>query len=115
MHTPEEQTRRGDIVHQAEQVAHAAADGADFAEGPFTISICDVDLPAFIWNEVVYVQVPLQGFFDAVAAAISHGLSDLEARISEAGRTALSSADFRRELSRSPVVGQGVVRDSGEW
>lgn len=113
MHSAEGSQRPGDIVQQAESVANAAQDGANFAEGPFTISVCDIDLPAFIWDGAVYVQMPLTGFLDAFTASLVSSISDLEARISEAGRAALSSDDFRAALPRTRVAESSVVR-SGE-
>jgi hypothetical protein len=114
MHYTQEPSGGGWLLQQAQQVANAAQNGADFAEGPFTISVCDVDLPAFIWDGAVFVQVPLEGFFDAITAAVLDSLRDLEVRVSEAGRAALSSTDFRSALPRTPVVESRVVRDSGE-
>lgn len=109
MHNAEESQGQRDIVHEAEQVANAAQDSPDFAEGPFTIAFRDVDLPAFIFHGVVYVQMPLEGFLDAVTASLYAVLRDMEIGISEAGRAALSSDDFRATLPRATVAGEGLV------
>jgi hypothetical protein len=114
VHHSEKPQGLGDILFQAQQIANAAQDGPDFAEGPFTISFRDVDIPAFIWDGAVYVQMPLEGFLDAVTAALSEVLRDLEVGISEAGRAALSYTNFRATLPRAFVAKSGVVRDSGE-
>lgn len=114
MHSTEGSQGFSHIIQQAEQVSHAAQDGPDFAEGPFTISFRHVDIPAFIWDGTVYVQMPLEGFLDAVTATLGEVLSDMEIGISEAGRAALSSDDFRATLPRSSVAQSGVVRGGGE-
>jgi hypothetical protein len=114
MHNTEGPKGPGDILQQAQQIADAATNGTDNAYGPFTLTVCDVDLPAFIWDGDVYIQAPLQGFFDAVAACVSDSIGDLEARISEARRAALASDYFRLTLPVTRVVESVVVRDSGE-
>jgi len=91
--TPEEEARYGDVVQQAEQIAHAALDSTVTEIRPFTLIVCDVDVPCVVANGDVYVQTTLQGFHDAVSAALLEFLSSLEARISEARSTALASAD----------------------
>jgi len=109
MHTPEESQGFGDILQQAQQIADAATHSEVGSCRTFTLSICDVDVPCVISDGEVYVQTTLQGFHDAVSAAMVEFLGSLEARISEARRTALAHADFFPEVHFKRVVGGDVV------
>src|SRR5689334_5452032 len=114
MHTPEEPQRIGDVIQQAEQIAHAAIDSEVGSVRTLTITICDVDVPCIISNGDVYVQTTLQGFCDAVQSTMVEFLRSLEDRISEARRVALAHADFFPAVHFKRVAGEDVVRDSGE-
>jgi len=114
MHTPEESQGHGDVIQQAESIAHAAADSADQPIQSFIISIFDVDLPAFLVDGQLYVQAPLQGVLDAFEATLSTRLTALEAGISEARRTALALSRDGRAISQFILDLDGVVRGSGE-
>lgn len=104
MHTPEKETRIGDDVLQAIALAVAEAMRDDSESQAFIFSLCDVDLPAFVRDGTLYVQAPLPLIFDAFAAYVSDGLSHLEARISEARRSALALDSDGRAIHRAPVA-----------
>lgn len=73
-----------------------------------TITIGNVDLPAFVLDGLVYIQAPLPDIFEAFAEDISAFVRDLEARVSEAGGTALSLDSVGRAIFGASVAGKGV-------
>lgn len=114
MHTSEEPSWNGDVFQQAESIA-SAADLRQVADAHFlTVVICDVDVPCTISNGELYVQAPFQIVLDALQAALSEFLGDLETRISETRRTALASTDFLPHVYFKRVAGDDVVRGGGE-
>lgn len=114
MHTPQESQGFSDVVQQAQQIAHATDDSEVGSFRPITVTICDVDLSCIITNGEVYVQTTLQGFHDALSAAMVEFLSDLEAGISEARSSALAHARDFPQFHVKRVVESDVVRDCGE-
>jgi hypothetical protein len=114
VHTAKEPTRDSQhlLAALAQQVTEAI--GADLAGGAFIVTICDVDLPAFMADGELYVQAPLPLVFDAFAAYVSDSLSALEIGISDTRRAALSSARNGRAVPGTSVVVEGVVRDGAE-
>jgi hypothetical protein len=96
--TPSEQARHRDRVLEALADADAKNDGKDRVSPIGSVIICDIDLPLFILNGVVYLQAPLEDVVDAFTAQISDLLSNLEGRISEARSAALSLASLQPTL-----------------
>jgi hypothetical protein len=78
--------------------------------GAFTITVRDVDLPAFVSHGTVYVQTPLQGFFDATPAQVSADIRRMETRVSEAGRAALAPDSAAHTVLSKRMVVSRVVR-----
>jgi hypothetical protein len=115
MHTPEEQAGCDSHVLTEESSADAAEDRADRHILPYTISIGDVDLPAFVSGGKLYVQATLTRIFEAFAEDLPAFIRDMEIRVSgPGGRTLPLTRDGR------PVHGQELViallgGDSEEW
>jgi hypothetical protein len=104
VHTSETETWFSEDVLKAFALAVTEA-MRDGAEGDaFIFTLCDVDLPAFVRNGTLYIQAPLPLVFDAFAAYISDGLSNLEARISEARSAALAPNRNGRTVHGAPVA-----------
>lgn len=99
-------------VHQAVTVADAQANRANRPRRPFTISIGDIDLPAYVSGGVVYIQAPLPHILKAVGAHVSDILSGVEARVSVARSGALPSAGDGGPVHRPRVAKPRVVPDS---
>jgi hypothetical protein len=110
--TPD-QTRRSDDILETESVSDAEAIRTDKPEAAFTITVCDVDLPAFIYCGELYVQAPIQDIFDAFVSAMCGSIRHLETGISETRSAALSSAALQRVLPGFRVAERYVV--SGGW
>jgi hypothetical protein len=110
--TPNE-AGNSDDVFKAEPEQDAEAIRTDTPEAAFTIAICDVDLPAFIYRGELYVQAPIQDIFDAFAASMCGSIRHLETGISETRSAALSSAALQRVLPGFRVAERYVV--SGGW
>lgn len=105
MHNPSpEQARGSDDVLETQQVADAENDRENQPKYVGQIIISDVDLPLYVADGHCYVQATLEEFSDAIVAAVTQMLSDLETRISEAGSSALSSAAIQRELPGLPMA-----------
>lgn len=109
MHSPEKPSRRGDLIQQAQSIADAAMRSTSGTVHPFTLVICDVDVPCFITDGEVYVQAPLQIVHDALSAQMVEFLRDLEARISETRRAALASVGVFPAVHVTNVVSGDVV------
>lgn len=79
---------------------------------PWTITIGNTDLPAFISDGKLYVQAPLPRVFEAFAEDLSAFIGDLEIRVSRAGCTAFSLDSDGRPVYGSCLAEQSLVRDS---
>lgn len=115
MHNAEEQSGFHSHVQPQEPRADAAEDLTVGFVTACTISIGNVDLPAFVSDGVVYIQAPLPDIFEAFAEDLSAFISDLEVRVSEAGSAALSldrhgRAFYRAAVARTRVGGSGEQR-----
>jgi len=113
MHSPEEKAGLSDDVFAqvTQQVLEAMQPGLTAVA--LTVTLCDVDLPAFVVDGELYVQAPLPLIFDAFAAYISDGLSVLETRVSETRSAALASAHLQPTVLEQIVAEQSVVRNGG--
>ncbi len=81
--------------------------------GAITITIRDLDLPAFVSHGTVYIQIPLQGIFDASPSQVSADIRRMETRVSEAGRATLApDSPAHTVLSKRMVVSR-LVRSRG--
>lgn len=106
---------RDELLAQV-QIAHAQAHSQGRHPVALKVTLCDVDLPAFVSDGQLYVQAPLQRIFEAFAEDLSAFLGDMEVRISaETGRGALPLDRHWCPVSGAPVAIPCVVRGCGEW
>lgn len=75
-----------------------------------TVTIGNVDLPAFLSDGLVYIQAPLPLIFEAFVEDLPAFIIDLEIGVSTKGGTPLSLAGDGRAFLISPVAEPGVVR-----
>lgn len=94
--------------------ADAQKNGDDRSLVTLTVTVGDVDLPAFVSDGILYVQAPLPDIFKAFAEDLSEFLSDLEVRVSDSRGTALSFDSDGRPILESFLAEPSLVRDSGE-
>jgi len=83
------------------------------ASGPrcaLTVTVGNVDLPAFLSGGVVYIQAPLPHVFEAFGEDLSEFVRDLEVGVSTTRGTPLSLDGNGRAILIPTVAKQGVVR-----
>jgi hypothetical protein len=95
--------------HSTVQIEDAAALRKDGRDGPFTVTIGDTDLPAFLSNGVLYLQAPLGLFFEAFAEDLPAFLRDMEIRISDSRGRPFSLNSDGRPVSREGLAEPRVV------
>jgi hypothetical protein len=94
----------GDTVHTTIAVEDAQTLFEDRRGGTFTVTLGDVDLPAFFSHGRLYVQAPLPHIFEAFAENLPAFLRDMEIRISdERGRP------FSLDCHGHPVLSTGLA------
>jgi hypothetical protein len=98
-------TWQGDVVHQAESESHVATLRQNGWRGSFTVTIGNVDLPAFVSDGKLYIQAPLPLVFQAFAEDIRAFLRDMEIRVSDA-----RGAPFPLDRNGRPVPGARVAK-----
>ncbi len=64
----------------------------------FTVTLCDVDLPAFISDGRIYIQAPLQELAHAFDTYFSKRRRNLAAGVPKARRPTLSPVDNGRAV-----------------
>jgi hypothetical protein len=111
---PDIDSRQGDNVQPKKPRKNAKAGRANRTWFAFTVTIRDVDLPAFFSDGTIYIQAPLALVCDAFDADIPAIKRDLETGVSKARGTPLPPVDLRNPVPGTPLGGQSVVRDSGE-
>lgn len=114
MHTPDEQAGTDSHVLEEESREDAAEDRHDRHILPYTVTIGDVDLPAFVSNGKLYVQATLTRIFEAFAEDLPAFVRDMEVRVSDSRGGALSLARDGRPVHGADVVSSLVGRDSAE-
>ena len=75
-----------------------------------TVTVGNVDLPAFLSNGLVYIQAPLPHVFEAFGESLPEFVRDLEVGVSTTRGTPLSLNGDGRAVLIPPVAEQGVVR-----
>jgi hypothetical protein len=98
-------TWQGDIVHETEQGEDAPTIRLRRSRGALTVTVGDVDLPAFVSNGQLYIQAPLPLVFEAFAESLSDFIRDMEIGVSGAGGRSLSL-----DRDGRPVFGAGVAK-----
>lgn len=93
------------VIHTALKVEDAQTLRAYPFLVDVTVTIGDVDLPAFVSDGKLYIQAPLPHIFQAFAESISDFIRDMEVRVSTAGGTPLSL-----DSNGSPVLGSRVAK-----
>lgn len=112
MSYPEAHSRSGRKVLAKIKASNAEALRSDRSRCPWTVTIGNVDLPAFISDGKLYIQAPLPQVFEALAENISDFICDMEVRVSSAGGTTLSLDSDGRPLSGAAMAESSLVRDS---
>jgi hypothetical protein len=102
-----------DTVHTSLSVEDAAALRQDRQSGSFTVTIGNVDLPAYLSSGVLYLQAPLGLFIEAFAEDLPAFLRDMEVRISDARGAAFSLNCDGRPVSLAGLAEPRVV--SNRW
>jgi len=111
MHTAEEQSTRGSNAVLEEIESEDDEDiSSDRSICPFVITVCDVDLPAFISNGVFYLQAPLFDVLKACHETLYTGGYGVEVRVSGTWGTALPPADHERAVHRARMAFKSLVR-----
>lgn len=110
MHTAQISSRRRNQVLASLARTDAQMRGAPGYVGDWTITIGDVDLPAFISDGILYVQAPLPSVFKAFAEDVSEFICDMEIRVSKEGGPAFSLDSNGRPVPGTPVAKPLVVR-----
>lgn len=113
MHYEHDDAGDGHIVHTAISEPNAQTLRQDRRGGSFTVTIGDVDLPAFVSHGVLYLEAPLGRVFEAFAENISEFLRDMEVRISDSRGTAFSLDSNGHPVSIAGLAEPRVVRNSG--
>lgn len=80
----------------------------------FTVTVGNVDLPAFVSSGILYVQAPLPKLFEAFAEDLSDFLRDMEVGISDSRGTSFSLDRNGRPVHREKLAQSGVVRSGGK-
>lgn len=110
MQADDSYTWGGEVVHQTFAEPNAPTLRQDRSTGAITVTIGNVDLPAFVSNGQLYVQAPLPHLFEAFAESLSEFVSDMEVRVSIAGGTTLSLDRDGRPVSGARVAKSRMVR-----
>jgi hypothetical protein len=92
---------------QKSDVENFRASGSRHA---LTVTVGNVDLPAFISNGLVYIQAPLPNVFEAFGESLPEFVRDLEIGVSTTRGTPLSLDGNGRAVLIPPMAEQGVVR-----
>lgn len=114
MHTPDEQAGFDSHVLEEESREDAEEDRHDRHILPYTVSIGDVDLPAFVSNGRLYIQATLTRVFEAFAEDLPAFVRDMEVRVSGAGGRPLSLTSTGRPVHGEDLVSARVGGDSEE-
>jgi hypothetical protein len=101
-------------VHTAVAQPHAQTLRKDRSGGPFTVTLGDTDLPAFLSDGVLCIQAPLRLLFEAFAEDFSAFLRDLEIRISDSRGTPFSLDCHGRPVSL-PGLAEPRVVSNRRW
>lgn len=105
MHTPDEQTGFDSHVLTEESREDVAEDRHDRHILPYTVTIGDVDLPAFVSNGKLYVQATLTRIFEAFIEDLPAFVGDMEIRVSDSrGRTLPLTRDGRTVHGEDLVI-----------
>lgn len=106
----EAETWAGDIVHTSQSEPYAPQIRYDRPRLHRTVTIGDVDLPAFLSNGIWYIQAPLPLVFEAFAESLPEFVRDLEVRVSDQRGRALPLAGNGRAVHRKRMAKPSVVR-----
>jgi len=115
MHTYEhDEAGEGVVIHTALSQSDAAyiREHRDYCN--LTLTVGDVDLPAYVSNGVVYIQAPFGYLCETFAAHISAIIRDLETRVSGEGSAALSLSRDGCPIHGATMVIARVVRGRRE-
>lgn len=105
-------TRRGILAKI--KSANAEALRSDRPRCPWTVTIGDVDLPAYISDGKLCVQAPLPDLFEAFAESLPDFVRDMEIRVSNTRGTSLSLDRDGRPIYRSWLAVTSLVPDGAE-
>lgn len=105
--------RSSKVVHASITAANAETFRSDRPRCPWTVTIGDVDLPAYISDGKLYIQAPLPHVFEAFAEDVSDFIRDMEIRVSNAGGATLSLDRDGRPVYGAAMAQSSVVPDGG--
>lgn len=114
MHTTEGSTGKDRVIFEALSEQDAAYLREDRPDGAITLSVGDIDVPAFVSDGRVFVEVPLSGFCETLEPSVSIRFSYLEAGISDTWRTTLPPDSVRCALLGTWLALARMVRNSTE-
>jgi hypothetical protein len=114
MYPSNSQTGSRRRVLAAIKKANAEAFRSDRSRCAWTVTIGNVDLPAFISDGKLYVQTPLVDIFKAFAEDFSEFYGDLEVRVSNARGRTLSLDGDGRPVYGARLAESSVVRGGAE-
>ena len=101
----------GEIVHTTLAESDAKALREDRQICALTVTIGNVDLPAFVSGGSLYIQAPLPHVFKAFAEDVSEFVRDLEVRVSDARGGSFSLDSDGRPVPGTRMAKSRVVRD----
>lgn len=101
------------VVHASIAAANAEAFRSDRPRCPWTVTIGNTDLPAFVSDGKLYIQAPLSHVFEAFAEDVSAFIRDMEVRVSNAGGGTLSLDSDGRPVYGAAMAQSSVVPGSG--
>ena len=110
--TEHDTTGDGDVVHTTLKVADVEALRPYPVTANLTVTIGDVDLPAFVSDGKLYVQAPLPRVFEAFVESLPDFVRDMEVRVSTAGGATLPLDRNGRPVSRPTVALESLGRRS---
>lgn len=114
MHTTEGSARNDRVIFEALSEQDAAYLREDRPDGAITLTVGDIDVPAFVSDRRVFVEVPLSGFYETLEPSVSLRFSYLEAGVSDTWRTTLPLDSARSALLGSWLALARMVRNRTE-
>lgn len=115
MHTTEGSARDDSLILETLSEQDASYLREDRPEGAITLTVGNLDIPAFVSDGRVYVEVPLSGFCETLEPSVSIRFSYLEAGVSDTWRTTLSPDDPRCALLGTWLALARMVFNREKW
>lgn len=112
--TEHDEAGDGNVIHTTLKITDAQALRAYPHTANLTVTIGNVDLPAFVSSGCLYIQAPLPLVFEAFVESLPDFVRDLEIRVSTTGGTTLPLDSNGRPLHRTDLALESLGRRSAK-